>query len=402
MACHSEPYKWRIWNLCLEFYKSRRNPGLALVVMAEDEALPPQPRPPRQPPPPLHKLHQTVYHHLPRPFVSPAAIPAFRRPFFLSSEPQLPPPRDEAAPQRGRSDPASEEVMEAEGGGKAAAGKKRGGALGSFPHGLVSLRRPLPRLSLPLSPARRAGCPPAEPGHGARLTHRLPGRAGGAAGAILPLLWGARGGCSPPGTAAVKWRVLPGAGLSRSDRNAAKHKGFSRKTLLSRPRSWPLPCSQHPALRNRLGGHGPAPNPRTRQAQPEQAVDRALRGIPEHTGNFFQVFRLVQTWSREELAQWFLSGFGLAGVAGKGSLPNACFQCVFRALTAQVCDSGTFNGFRTTKEQKESCVKILQSLRLNLREHQQTEQKHGLTKESWFNRDKWNSKHTASSPQNNV
>lgn len=365
MACHSEPYKWRIWNLCLEFYKWRRNPGLALAVMAEDEALPPQP---------AAAPTQTSPDCLPSPppsFCFPSRHPRLPTAVFPVSRAPAPTPAGWGRPTtRGVRTPPRRKWWRPREEEERPLVRREG-------ERLVSVRRPLPRLSLPLSPARRAwtrcpaDAPPARAGRGSRRRQPTPPvRSPRLCSPRAPPLW--NGGCSP------------GPGFPEAAETPQNTRAFPGK------------------LRLVARGHGRYRAPSTKQGQPEQAVDRALRAIPEHTGNFFQVFRLVQTWSREELAQWLLSGFGLAGVAGKGSLPNACFQCVFRALTAQVCDSGTSNGFRTTKEQKECCVKILQSLRLNLREHQQTKQKHVLTKESWVNRDKWNSKHTASWPQNNV
>lgn len=114
-----------------------------------------------------------------------AAFPASQAPARPAANPLRPaPPRPRARaappprPGRGR-EPAWEEVMEAEGGGRAAAGKRGGRALGSSPAGRPPpRRRPLPRLSPHAASSRRPPRSPRLPPALALTPGRLPTRRG--------------------------------------------------------------------------------------------------------------------------------------------------------------------------------------------------------------------------------
>lgn len=329
-VCHLVRFKWRIWSLRSELCKLRRSPGLVLdegrAPMAEDEGCPLSLRPPLpgacsqlplaspafaptatspdclQSPPP-----SSCFPSRPA-----AAFSAFRRPPFLSAKPRparqltpcvpplrarpprLRPARAQAAPPpRPGREPASEEVMEAEGGGRAAAGKRGGRALGSSPAARPPpRRRPLPRVSSHAASSRRpprsprlppALCPHAGPAAhphrldgGAWLTHRPPGLSGGAAGAGPRLLWGAPKWRAPRGTAAR---------LSRSGQNAAKRLGLASKTWLGRLRSCPgeprlfvavLPA---PCFRRTAWGRWSGPTPRAQSGVNQSGLLRGWFGV---------------------------------------------------------------------------------------------------------------------------
>lgn len=233
MVCHSGPSKWRLRKLCSEVFwgwhlpkaepcRRRARAAPSACGHLTESLQPASPRQPRL----LQKLRQTVYRHLPRPLVSPAAPrppsppsdgrfscqPSAGRPSRPAlhgcprgTRPHRHPVRGGGGPRRW--EPASEEVMEAEGGGRAAAGKRGRRALGSSPAAWPPPpppRRPLSRLfpsrrllraAAPLASPPSCSCPHAGPAArpqrldgGAWLTHRPPGLSGGAAGASPRLL----------------------------------------------------------------------------------------------------------------------------------------------------------------------------------------------------------------------